>query len=144
MNAAMISNSVSYGLVQAAKAHRSFVSAALSELGLFIGQDLLLFQLWEEEGLTHGDLAERLDVEPPAITKMLKRMEAAGWVERRQDASDARVSRVYLTEQGRALEHSVQEIWQHAEARMLEDFPAEEKMLLRRMLRSVRDNLTGT
>lgn len=140
----MLADSISYRLVQAAKAHRGFVSAALSELGLFIGQDLLLFQLWEEEGRTHGELAERLEVEPPAITKMLKRMEASGWVERIQDASDARVSRVYLTEHGRALEHPVREIWQGAEARMLKDFPVEEKMLFRRMLRDARDNLAGT
>lgn len=133
---------VSFLLVQAAKAHRSVVATALAELDLYIGQDLLLFQLWEEEGMAQHELADRLNVEPSAVTKMLKRMEAAGWIERRSDATDARVSRVFLTEQGRALEEPVRDIWCRTEAHMLDGFASEEKLLFRRMLRDIRDNLS--
>jgi len=97
--------------------------------------------LWDEEGLTHTELAQRLDKTPSTITKMLQRMEKTGFVIRRPDAEDQRVSRVYLTDTGRAIKTQVQAIWETMEAETFAGFTLEERVLLRRFLIQLRDNL---
>lgn len=83
-----------------------------------------------------------MGVEPPTATKMLQRMEHAGLIERRPDPEDARVSRVYLTEQGRALEQPVLEVLKHLEAQTVAGLSAMEQALLRRLLMQVSANLS--
>ena len=45
-------DTVSWQVTKLAKAHRALVGDALAELGLHLGQDLLLEQLWRQDGLT--------------------------------------------------------------------------------------------
>ena len=55
----------------------------------------------DREGpLTLGDLALREHVAPPSTTKAVDKLEAMGFVERRQDGVDRRVSRVHITPAG--------------------------------------------
>jgi len=72
---------------------------------------------------------------------MLQRMEKAGFVERRPDPDDQRVSRVYLTEAGRAVRADVQQVWRQLEEEAFAGFTLEERVLLRRFLLHVRENL---
>ena len=132
---------IGYRFIQVARAHRNRAEIALNQLGLYTGQEMVLFHLWEEEGLTPSGLADRLCVGAPTITKSLKRLEQAGWVERRQDDEDARVFRVYLTAAGRALEAPVREIWADLERATTQGFSEAEKRLLRRFLDQMSDNL---
>lgn len=132
---------ISYSLIQISKAHRRRAEIALGELGLYPGQEMILFQLWAEEGVTQSHLVENLCVEPPTVTKTLQRLERAGFVERRQDADDARITRVYLTPQGRELQAPVQQIWEELEAATIGGLSEIEQALLRRLLMQVQNNL---
>jgi DNA-binding MarR family transcriptional regulator len=73
---------------------------------------------------------------------MLDRMEKAGLVTRRPDPDDSRASRVYLTEQGRKNQQAVSEVWKTMEQRLTEGLSLEERLLLRRLLLQVHENLT--
>ena len=106
-----------YALAKVCKAHRGNVGELLSEVGLHPGQEMVLIELWESDGLRGGELAERLGVEPPTVTKMLRRLERCGLVERCQDPQDARSFRAYLTDEGRSLEGPVTRIWERVEER---------------------------
>lgn len=128
---------ISLLLMQVTKAHRARLGAGLAELGLHLGQEAVLVQLWAQEGLTQSELVERLGVEPPTVTKMLQRMERAGFVTRREDVRDARVSRVYLTAEGRKLEAPVRALWRRAEQRLVKRLSPEERALLGRLLRTL-------
>jgi DNA-binding MarR family transcriptional regulator len=130
---------ISLLLMQVAKAHRARMGEGLAGLGLHLGQETVLMQLWEEEGLTQSQLVERLGVEPPTVTKMLQRMERAGFVTRREDVRDARVSRVHLTPRGRKLEASVRAVARRAEEQLVKRLSPEERSELRRLLRTLRD-----
>ena len=88
-----LNDHIGYRILQALRAHRSHAEPALSALGLYPGQEMVLFQLWNEEGLTQSQLADALCVEPPTVSKALQRLEQAGFVERRQDAEDASTHR---------------------------------------------------
>lgn len=76
----------------------------LDALGITYPQYLVLHALWEEEGRTIGAIADRLSLEPSTITPLVKRLAAAGLVERGRDPSDERHVRVGLTDRGRSLE----------------------------------------
>ncbi|GER84462.1 MAG: MarR family transcriptional regulator [Thermogemmatispora sp.] len=137
-----IQDYIGFQLLQIHRAHRARAEAALQKLGLHTGQEMLLFQLWKEEGMTPSQLAACLGVEPPTATKMLQRLERAGLIERRTDPEDARIVRIYLTERGRALERPVLEVWQHLEARTVANLSPTEQALLRRLLMQVSANLS--
>ena len=133
--------SIDYLLAQICRLHHSRAHTLLEEIGLYRGQPHVLRALWEEEGRTHSELAARLHVQPATITRMIQRMERAGFVERRSDPEDQRVSRVYLTEAGRAIQEGVQQIWHTLEEETLAGFGPEERGLLHDIFVRLRDNL---
>lgn len=131
-----------FQILQVHKAHRARAEAALNQLSLHTGQEMLLLRLWSEEGIPTSQLAAAMGVEPPTATKMLQRMERTGLIERRPDPEDARISRVYLTQRGRALEQPVLEVWKQLEAQTVAGLSPTEQALLRRLLMQVAANLS--
>lgn len=116
---------------------------AFQDLGLYLGQEMALFILWEEEGLTQTELGEHLGVDPSTVTKTIKRLEHGGIIERRQDEQDRRVWRVYLTEKGRELQKPVGKIWEELESLTIANLSDVELALLKRILGQILDNLTS-
>jgi len=130
-----------YALVRVAKTHRRWVSAELMDMGLHIGQELLLAQLCREEGIRQTALAEALDIELPTVHRALARLEAAGFVRLRRDPHDARASLAYLSPRGRATCARIREIWQAADQRLHEALTEEEAARLEGLLAQMADHI---
>ena len=113
----------------------------LDEVGVYPGQPPMLFVLSKEDGQSQKELANKLNLKPATITVMLKRMEKANLVERRQDPEDQRVSRVYITEKGKKVYKKVNKIMKNLEEECFGNFTVEEKVILRRLLMQIRENL---
>jgi DNA-binding MarR family transcriptional regulator len=128
-------------LSQICRLMRTRMHTIWDEIGLYRGQPFVLHTLWEQEGITHSELANRMHVSPPTVTNTIKRMEKAGFVERRPDSEDERVSRVYLTDAGRAIRDRVEKVWEKLDTTTLTGFSMEECILFRRFLLLVRDNM---
>ena len=94
---------------QAAKLLREATDEAMSQHGVRVGQHIVLSVLWEQDGLTPGEIARRLDTAIPTIVNTATRMEEAGLVVRRPDPADARLVRLYLTPHARSVRDSVRE-----------------------------------
>lgn len=75
----------------------------LDEMGITYPQYLVLNVLGEEDGRTIGAIAGRLSLESSTITPLVKRMEAAGLVQRRRSPGNEREVQVRLTGAGRDL-----------------------------------------
>ena len=75
----------------------------LARLGLTYPQYLVMLVLWETEPLTVGALGARLHLDSGTLTPLLKRMEAAGLVNRNRDPQDERRVQVSLTPAGHDL-----------------------------------------
>lgn len=73
------------------------------EHGVGEGQPKILFTLRDEDGVSQAELARQCHLEPATVTATLGRMEKAALIERRADRQDLRVTRVFLTDAGRAL-----------------------------------------
>ena len=117
--------------------------AAFQRHGVRSGQQWILRCLWSEDGLTPGEIARRLELSTPTVTKAAMRMEAAGVVDRRPDPKDARLVRLYLTERGRALERVIADEMYQLNQRALATLEPDEREALVRYLNVIRRNLTG-
>ena len=79
------------------------MTARLAELGLRVGEHEVLANLATSPGMTQQELAARCFVAKSGVSMLLAQMEAQGLVLREADAGDARVKRLLLTANGRAL-----------------------------------------
>ena len=93
---------------RASKLMRGAADEAMSRHGVRVGQNLVLEVLWDTDGLTPGELAERLHVSTPTVVKSATRMEATGLVARRRDEADRRLVRLYLTDRGRSVQTDIE------------------------------------
>lgn len=75
----------------------------LDRLNLTYPQYIAMVTLWTEDGLTVGQIGERVLLETNTLTPLLKRLETAGLLRRVRDAADERQVRIFLTDKGRAL-----------------------------------------
>lgn len=116
-------------------------SESLRELNLYVGQDNLLSRLWSGDGVTQMQLCEHLKCEPPTVTNMVKSLEQNGFIYRKRDQKDARVMRIYLTEEGKELEKPIEAKWRQQQEKLLNSVLPEERMLLRRILKQMESNL---
>lgn len=126
---------------RASKLMRGAADAAFSRHGVRVGQNLVLEQLWQNDGLTPGEIAQRLGVSTPTVVKMASRMEIAGLLQRRRDDRDARLVRLYLTDRGRSLRTPLERERRRLRERATAGLPAAERRQLERALAKMVANL---
>ena len=73
----------------------------LSPFNLTTPQYMVFNALWMGDGITIGELGQRVALDGSTITGILDRMEKSGYVERRPNAEDRRSAMVHLTEKAR-------------------------------------------
>jgi DNA-binding MarR family transcriptional regulator len=134
---------VTHRLGQAAHAYRVRAGAGLARIGLHSGQESLLKALAADDGLTMSDLAATLGVQPPTVTKMIGRLAAQDYVERRASKGDGRQAEVYLTERGRRAIETIDKVWKRIEKTALDGIDDKDRKRLRKLLRQVERNLGG-
>ena len=111
--------------------------------GITRGQWLVLTRLHRMPGASHSELAELMEVEKATAGRMIDRLVANGWVERRVQTDDRRVKRVYLTPEA---ERVHKRIWRVAEATVdaaLGDLSGPESRQLMALLRRVKKTLVS-
>jgi len=95
-----------------ARLMRTVFDRRVRRLGLTRAQWLALTRLHRRPGASQSELAEMMEVEKATVGRLIDRLEAKGWVERRAQAGDRRVNRVYLTPEA---ERVHKRIWRIAE-----------------------------
>jgi DNA-binding MarR family transcriptional regulator len=101
------------------------------ELGLTRSQWWVLNNLFRNQGITQSELAEILEIEKPSLGRLLDRLEAKGWIERRADPADRRAKRLYLTGEVQALIRTLRGLAANLRSDALEgiDEPGRERFL---------------
>ena len=138
-----ITESTGYLLAHVCKTHRNKAGELLAAINLYVGQEMFLLQLWQKDGLSLSEMAELVHVQPATASRMVDRLEVAGLVKRRHDSEDGRVSRIFLTQEGLELRQPVLDVWAELESISMANLTADERILLRRLLLQVYQNLTG-
>ncbi|MET0991834.1 MAG: MarR family transcriptional regulator [Lacisediminihabitans sp.] len=99
-----VTDQICFALYSASRALTARYRELLAPLGLTYPQYLVLMALWQEEPLSVTALGDRLDLDSGTLSPLLRRLDAAGLVERRRSPSDERSVLVHLTAAGRDLE----------------------------------------
>jgi len=122
---------------RAHKLLRNSVDEAMAQYGVRVGQNLVLEVLWHEDGLTPGDLAQRLGVTTPTVVKSATRMEAAGLLTRRPDLEDGRLVRLFLTPYAQSIQGVIERDRDDLERRATATLTDEEREHLHRALAKI-------
>lgn len=131
-----------FALYSASLAMTKVYKPLLEPLGLTYPQYLVMLVLWEGDGVTVGQIGERLKLDSGTLTPLLKRLEAQGLVQRLRDSADERRVLLRLTAAGRALKKRAVAVPQAiacAAACEVDEIAA-----LVRQLASLRDRLSHT
>lgn len=127
----------------AVRALRGRTDRALQAHGLRLGQFQVLQMLWEEDGLTPREIAERLSVEMPTVTRTVQRMMRDELVRREANPLDARSVRIWLTERGNSVRDVVSGILETETGHALSGFtPQEQEQLIDLLERVTRNSRT--
>lgn len=105
-----LANQVCFPLYAAARSVVGLYTPFLKPLGLTYTQYLVFLVLWEKDEVTVGEICERLKLDNGTVSPLLKKMQQAGYVDRKRSEEDDRVVIITLTEEGRALQEKAKEV----------------------------------
>lgn len=121
---------------------RRAFDARARTIGVTRPQWQVLTVLKRHEGVNQGGLAELLDVEPITVCRMVDRLQDAGLVERRADASDRRSWLLFLTPKARDLLEELRPLGESLIEEALDGIDESERGRLNTLLLAVRQNLS--
>lgn len=130
-------------LHSAARLARTALASRLLAHGFYAGQDQIMLALAREDGLTPGQLAARLGVRPPTITKTINRLQVQGFLEKRASDADARQAHISLTDAGREAIRAIEKSVKKTEKQALKGFDKKEQKQLYKLLARIEANLNG-
>ncbi|RGU93603.1 MarR family transcriptional regulator [Clostridium sp. AF15-17LB] len=113
----------------------------LDDFDLKPSQAGILFVLSCNGKLSQRELAERIGITPPSMTVALRKMETRGYIEKEPDEKDQRIIRILLTEKGESCVEDIRTVMDEMEEVLYQNMTQEEKMLLRRLLLQMQENL---
>lgn len=120
--------------------HRQLMTRLLAQKDSHPGQVFCLQMLAAHDGISQRDLAQRMHLSRPTVTTMLQRMEKAGSIVRRPDEADQRLTRVHLTDAGRALEAEMRVLFAEYIHAAFDPMTAKDREDLERLLGTVAEN----
>lgn len=130
-------------LHSAARLSRTALAARLLSHGFYAGQDQIMIALDREDGQTPGQLAVKLGVRPPTVTKTINRLQTQGYVEKRASETDARQANVFLTEDGRGAIRAIEKAVRKTEKQALKGLDKKEQKALVKLLGRIEANLSN-
>ena len=138
----MVQN-IGYLLSDNSRLLRRLFDQRVSNLGLTAVQARLLLSLEKFPARNQAFYADRIEVEPITLTRLVDRMEEAGWIERRPDPQDRRARILALTEKAQDIVKPLRGIVDRLVEDILEGLDAEERERLARLLEIVGSNMTA-
>ena len=111
-------------------------------LGISATQLGALFVVAENDGCSVRQLRDAMQIDGSAVTGLIKRMQAAGVLEKRADPADRRASQLFITAKGKAAVAQGSEQMRRIHSEMTEGFSAEEIQLVARFLHSLNEKFS--
>ena len=102
---------------------------------------VILNRLWEQDGLSQNELAERTIKDKTTITRFLHQMESKGLITRKSSKEDGRFKKVQLTVSGQKLKSSLIPIAQGMLAETAADISKDEVQTVLGLLKKIENNL---
>ena len=105
-----LENQLCFPLYAAARTITGLYTPYLKKLNLTYTQYIVMLVLWENDGITVGEICKKLMLDSGTLSPLLKKMSSLGYLEKHHSKDDERSVLIYLTEQGRALQEQAKDI----------------------------------
>lgn len=128
-------------LAQAGHMYKWYLGNLMRDMQMKPGQAGILVILQMMGPMSQRELADRIHITPPSVNVAVQKLEKLGYVRKEQDEKDQRVTRIHLTDCGQKTIENMHDIIQRTEDTLLKNMSTEEKILCRRFLLQMSDNL---
>jgi DNA-binding MarR family transcriptional regulator len=143
----MMDTSGIIALISTVRAHAyKFIQRELDSRGmkgLAPSHGAILSVLFREDEISMSDIARRIDRDKSTVTTLVQKLAEHGYVTKRRDSKDSRVTYVRLTRAGRALEPDFRAISRALLARTYRGFTRQARVALMEYLTQIRQNWEG-
>jgi MarR family transcriptional regulator, organic hydroperoxide resistance regulator len=119
----------------------SYVKNRLAPYNLAPEQNLIMMLLWEKDGITQNEVAERLLKDKTNIARMVSNLEKKEFIQRIQHKSDRRALQLFLTDKGRELGEHIIPLTEEFNSLVCQGITEEEQNEVRRILRKMQANV---
>jgi len=137
----ILDESIGYWINVVAGKLKNELSRSLSKFDVTSEQWVVLNRLWEEDGVTQKDLAERTAKDQPNTGRILDKLEKKGLISRHPDGQDRRMLIVFLTHKGGELKNELIPLAVEVLNRAQRDIRDDEIKALRMILEKISRNL---
>ncbi len=137
------SGPVSHAVFQLTRLTRTIVATLLRPLGLYPGQELVMMYLWDRGPLRQTDLVRLTSSDAPTMTRMIQRLEHAGFVRRFPSSEDKRAHLVEATPASRGLQHQIEDVWRQLEEMTVGGLDDQERDTVLRVVEGLGHRLAG-
>jgi DNA-binding MarR family transcriptional regulator len=128
---------------KAARRVSQIFDQALEPYGLTISQYGILVALRQNDGVSIGQLAERMVMDPTSLTRSLKPLERQGFISLATDPNDRRARRLSLTPDGLAAMRAARPGWIMAQTAVETALGLDETLALNASLDRALEQLTS-
>jgi DNA-binding MarR family transcriptional regulator len=133
---------IGFLLNDTARLYRRAFNERARDTGVTGLQWRLLVYLRRNEGIHQAAMADLLEVEPITLSRMVDRLDEAGFVERKPDPNDRRARRLFLTNKATTLMADIRFIVDDLLEQSLQGFSKKDKQLLYDLVEQVQKNLS--
>ena len=120
---------------------RVYADKEASRFGITRAQWAVLAKVERSEGMKQSELAELLEMQPITLTRLIDKLCDNDWIERRSDASDRRVKRLYLKKAGRQLLGRMSSLRSEITANALDGIAPADAHRLLTQLETIKENV---
>lgn len=130
-----------FALFELQRLLRLYADKQAAQFGLTRTQWAVLAKVNRTEGLKQAEIAEMLEIQPITLTRLIDKLCKSGLLERRSDATDRRINRLYLTKAARPLMAKLAALRSEVVATACTGFSHAEVHRLVEQLEAIKDNV---
>ncbi|SDY77401.1 MarR family transcriptional regulator [Bacillus sp. 166amftsu] len=119
---------------------KNYYKEILAPFDITPDQWTIMMILWEKDGITQKEIAEKAYRDETTVGRMIYNLEKKGFIQRLQDKKDRRFLRVYVTEKGIDIKSEVYSVSIESEKKVTQGLSEEEMIFLNEILYKIFKN----
>ncbi|MER0236679.1 MarR family winged helix-turn-helix transcriptional regulator [Fulvimarina sp. MAC8] len=138
----LINEQITLALFDASRLLREAFEHTYRDMKLSWPQIRIMGRLYAQEDITQSEVGTQLEMDPMTISRQIDRLVDLGFVERRTEARDRRLRKLYLTPQARELREEIMNRGQNVLKQALKGFDEDQQTAILSKLMTIADNLS--
>lgn len=137
----MIEDPIGKYLSMTRRAHAAWLDEKFKPYDISHGQILLLFALYNQEGICQHNLCQIYNLNKAAVGRAIKKLKTKGFITKKTDPNDRRKNLIYLTTKAKKFESKFKEILNSVEKEIRKDLTSEEIETFLKVINKIYNNL---